>query len=280
MLTIDSQVHAYERDHPGRPWVGVLRGPPEVTGDDMVAAMDAVGVDGALLVSPFSMYRYDASYALEVHAAHPGRFGLIKPVDPTDPGVADTIADWAATDGTVGIRIMMREGVSTDAADPGLNRVLAAAARHSLAVNLMCTGRLEQAGLLAARNPDTKLVIDHLGLQQPQELPAPAQPFSELPKLLALAAHGNISVKISGACTLSHEPFPYKDLWDPLGRVFDAFGFERCMWGTDWTRAVALLTYRQGVEAFRVTDRLSDTDRAALMGETLRRVYDWSPSKA
>ena len=280
MLTIDSQVHAYERDHPGRPWVGVLRGPPEVTGDDMVAAMDAVGVDGALLVSPFSMYRYDASYALEVHAAHPGRFGLIKPVDPTDPGVADTIADWAATDGTVGIRIMMREGVSTDAADPGLNRVLAAAARHSLAVNLMCTGRLEQAGLLAARNPDTRLVIDHLGLQQPQEPPAPAEPFAELPKLLALAAHGNIAVKISGACTLSHEPFPYKDLWDPLGRIFDAFGFDRCMWGTDWTRAVALLTYQQGVEAFRVTDRLSDSDRAALMGETLRRVYDWSPSKA
>ena len=280
MLTIDSQVHAYERDRPGRPWVGVLRGPPEVTGDDMVAAMDAVGVDGALLVSPFSMYRYDASYALEVHAAHPGRFGLIKPVDPTDPGVADTIADWAATDGTVGIRIMMREGVSTDAADPGLNRVLAAAARHSLAVNLMCTGRLEQAGLLAARNPDTRLVIDHLGLQQPQEPPAPAEPFADLPKLLALAAHDNIAVKISGACTLSHEPFPYKDLWDPLGRIFDAFGFDRCMWGTDWTRAVALLTYEQGVEAFRVTDRLSDSDRAALMGETLRRVYDWSPSKA
>jgi predicted TIM-barrel fold metal-dependent hydrolase len=194
--------------------------------------------------------------------------------------VADTIADWAATDGTVGIRIMMREGVSTDAADPGLNRVLAAAARYSLAVNLMCTGRLEQAGLLAGRNPDTRLVIDHLGLQQPQAPPAPAEPFADLPKLLALAAHGNIAVKISGACTLSHEPFPYKDLWDPLGRIFDAFGFDRCMWGTDWTRAVALLTYQQGVEAFRVTDRLSDSDRAALMGETLRRVYDWSPSKA
>src|SRR5487761_2208410 len=75
MMTIDAQVHAYERDHPGRPWAAVLHGPPAVTGDDKVAALDAVGVDGALLVSAFTMYRYDASYAIAVHAAHPGRLG-------------------------------------------------------------------------------------------------------------------------------------------------------------------------------------------------------------
>src|SRR6476469_2440191 len=198
MLTIDSQVHAYERNHPGRPWAGFLHGPPQVTGDEMVAAMDAVGVDGALLVSPFSMYRYDASYALEVYAAHPTRFRLIKPVDPSDPKVADTIADWAATRGTVGVRIMMRDSVSTDPADPGINRVLATAARHALPVNLSCTGRLEQVGQLAARNPDTQLVVDHLGLTQPREPPAPAQPWADLPKLLALAPHANVAVKISG----------------------------------------------------------------------------------
>ena len=188
MMSIDSQVHAYERDHPGRPWAGVLTGPAEVTGNDMVAAMDAVGVDGAVPVSPFTMYGYDASYALEVYRQHPGRFGLVKPVDSTDPGVAETIADWASTTGTIGIRIMMNRGVSTDPADPGRNRVLAAAARHALPVNLMCTGRLEQAAQLAERHPNTQLVIDHLGLPQPQEPPAPAEPFADLPKLLALAA--------------------------------------------------------------------------------------------
>jgi predicted TIM-barrel fold metal-dependent hydrolase len=86
-------------------------------------------------------------------------------------------------------------------------------------------------------------------------------------------------VKISGACTMSHQQFPYDDIWEPVLRVIDAFGLDRCMWGTDWTRAIALLTYKQGVEAFRVMDRLSDTDRAALMGETLTRMYNWSPSK-
>ena len=35
-----------------------------------------------------------------------------------------------------------------------------------------------------------------------------------------------------------------------------------------------------GVEAFRVTDRLSDSDRATLMGGTLTRIYNWAPAKA
>jgi len=275
MPILDSQVHAYERNNPGRPWIGTLYGPPEVTGDQMVAAMDAVGVDGAILVSPFSMYRYDASYAIEVFAAHPRRFRLVKPVDPTDSAVVDTIADWAATEGAAGIRIFLRDNASTDPADPAINRVLATAAQHSLPVNVACTGRLDQAGQLAARNPNTRLVIDHLGLPQPHEPPPPAQPFADLPKLLALAAHDNVAVKISGACTLSHEPFPYKDLWGSLSRVFDAFGLNRCMWGTDWTRAVGMLTYEQGVEAFRVTDRLSDSERTALMGDTLQQIYNW-----
>jgi L-fuconolactonase len=279
MLTIDAQVHAYERNHPARPWIGTLQGPAEVTGDDMVAAMDAVGVDGALLVSPFSMYRYDASYAIEVRARHPRRFALIKPVDPNDPTVAETITQWAATEGAGAIRVMMRDTVSTDPADPGINRVLATAAHHGLPVNLLCAGRLDQASRLAARNANTMLVIDHLGLQQPFEPPVPPAPFADLPNLLKLAAHDNIVVKITGACTLSHQPFPYNDIWDPLARIFAAFGFDRCLWGTDWTRAVGLLTYKQGVDAFRLTDRLSDSERAMLMGGALARAYGWSPLK-
>jgi L-fuconolactonase len=280
MPVIDAQVHVYERDHPGRPWVDALHGPPEVTGEDMTRAMDEVGVDGALLVSVHTMYRYDASYAVQVHERHPDRFALIKPVDPGDPAVAETIAEWRKQKGAVAIRIMMRGGVSTDPDDPGINGVLAAAGKHGFPVNLLAYGRLDtQAGPLAAKHPDTQLVVDHLGLQQPFGPPAPPRPWADLPKLLGLAGHPNVAVKITGACTLSHQPFPYGDIWDPLARIFDAFGLDRCMWGTDWTRAVGLLTYREGVDAFRVTDRLTDADRAKLMGGTVTRIYGWAPGK-
>jgi L-fuconolactonase len=278
VLTIDSQVHPYERNHPDRPWSMALPGPPEVTGDDMIAAMDEAGVDAALLVSAFAFYRYDGSYALSCYADHPDRFRVIKPFDPGDPAIAEQIADWAALDGTVGIRLMLMGDAPSDPADPIVNAALDAARRHAMAVNLLCWGRLDQAAALAARHPDTQLVIDHLGLAQTFAPPPPSDPWADLPMLLTLAAHDNVAVKISGAGTMSHRPFPYDDIWDPLCRIFDAFGLERCLWGTDWTRAVDFLSYKQGVDAFLVSDRLSDSDRAMLMGGALQRVYNWTPT--
>ena len=274
--TIDSQVHAYERNSPERPWAGFPPWPDEVTGDDMVAAMDAVGVDGALLVSPFSMYRYDPTYALEVYTKHPGRFGLIKPFDPQSEAVADEVAVWAATPGVVGARLMLT-AQPFEADDPGINRILAAGAQAGIPVNVMCSGKLPLFRELARRHPDTQMVVDHVGIAQPSEPPAPPEPFAELANVVSLAACDNVAIKISGACTLSHQPFPYPDIWEPLRQVFDAFGFDRCMWGTDWTRAVGVLSYEQGVEAFRVTDQLSDSERSALMGGTLAKIYNWSP---
>ena len=190
--------------------------------------------------------------------------------------VGEDLAEWDETPGVVGARIMLT-AQEYEADDPGLNRILAAGAKAGIPVNVMSSGKLPLLRELARRNPDTQIVVDHVGLAQPFEPPAPPEPFADLANVLSLAELANVSIKISGACTLSHQPFPYPDIWESLGKVFNAFGFDRCMWGTDWTRAVLLLTYEQGVEAFRVTDQLSDSERSALMGGTLMKIYKWSP---
>ena len=77
---------------------------------------------------------------------------------------------------------------------------------------------------------------------------------------------------------MSHEPYPFDDIWPPLERIFAAFGLDRCLWGSDWTRATAFLTYEQAVEAFRDSGRLSPGDLAILMGGALERIYGWTPS--
>ena len=52
-MIIDSQIHAYAANTPDRPWGKMPYWPlAHVDGDEMVAAMDKVGVDGAIFVSP------------------------------------------------------------------------------------------------------------------------------------------------------------------------------------------------------------------------------------
>ena len=279
MPIIDSQVHAYEANTPKRPWATVPNWPAHVTADEMVAAMDKVGVDGAIFISSFSMYRYDGSYAEEVARAHPGRMAIVKPVDPDDPNVADVVARWKKVPGAVGIRIFLREEEKRAADDPGLDRICKAAVDHDLPLNFLFWGRVDEGIAIIDRHPNTRFIVDHLGILQPRVPPAPDKPWADLPKILELAKRPNAVIKVSGACTLSKEPYPFNDIWDPLARVFDAWGFERCLWGTDWTRAFAVVNYEQAVKPFLETKRVSDSERAMLMGGACAKAYGWSPAK-
>ena len=144
---------------------------------------------------------------------------------------------------------------------------------------MLCWDNLDAGRALIDRHPDTRFIIDHLGILQPRTPPAPRQPWADLPKVLDLARRQNAVIKVSGACTLSREPYPFADIWEPLARVFDAWGFQRCLWGTDWTRAFAVVNYEQAVEPFRLTDRLSRSEREMLMGGACARAYGWSPKK-
>ena len=122
--------------------------------------------------------------------------------------MADVIADWKQTPGTVGIRIMMTQEAQREPNDPGLDRILRAAVRHDFPVNMLCWGNVDAGMALIDRHPDTRFIIDHLALVQPRTPPAPPQPWADLPKVLDLAKRPNAVIKVSGACTLSSNRIP------------------------------------------------------------------------
>ena len=66
---------------------------------------------------------------------------------------------------------------------------------------------------------------------------------------------------------------------DPNGRDLVAHWKERPgMLGLRFC-AFAVVNYEQAVEPFLKTDRLSDTERAMLMGGACAKAYGWSPKK-
>src|SRR6266853_3529668 len=112
-----------------------------------------------------------------------------------------------------GIRDLTVTGVQTCALPiyPGLDRILRAAVKHDFPVNILCWGNVDAGTALIDRHPDTRFIIDHLAILQPRTPPAPPQPWADLPKVLDLAKRKNAVIKVSGACTLSREPYPFAD---------------------------------------------------------------------
>ena len=66
----------------------------------------------------------------------------------------------------------------------------------------------------------------------------------------ALAKYPNVSVKLSSVPLISTEPYPFRDAIPHIHRLFDAYGPQRCHWGTDVTNSFASATYRQRVTQF------------------------------
>ena len=86
-------------------------------------------------------------------------------------------------------------------------------------------------------------------------------------------------IKVSGACTLSREPYPFPTSGTRLP-AYSMPGVSIAACGARIGRARSpSLNYEQGVEPFLRTDRLSDSERAMLMGGACAKAYGWSPKK-
>ncbi len=150
-------------------------------------------------------------------------------------------------------------------------------------------GNLPDVAAVARAYPTLTLIIDHLGLNQLPFMPPDDPPGRDLGQLLALAGLPNVSVKLSGAPPLSDTPYPYPDIWPCLEQVLDAFGADRCMWGTDqhWVsgrlhgfdpvpRYPGYHSYAQGLHYLLDRDELSEAEKTALFGGTVRKIMGWA----
>lgn len=251
-----------------------------------LAAMDAVGVRGALL----QWYRpsTDAYTAL-----YPDRFAGVPymgwpDAEPTNP--TEHIAELAASGFVVGTRFVVASPplapdgpqVQVDPARVRLLRegafddYLVASQRHQLPVFVTAPGALPNIHEMLRAYPDVVFVIDHLGLIAPVRTQKPwPEIFTDIPDVLQLAQFPNVVVKFTAAPSLSSEPYPFTDLWPHLARIIDGFGVDRLMWGSDFTRCAAMHTYRESVDFVLHSDRLSDSDKQMMFAGTMRRRLGW-----
>ncbi len=295
MIVIDSQVHILDEDKPDRPWdpnfgsaagkaaaatrAHFTKGAAITTDTMMLTAMDKVGVDAALLVAT-SHYGWDNGYSLDAAHKAPTRFGVIGRIDAAAPDVEDRVERWKADPVAVGLRILILSDVHRDQLAGGyFDRLLDAAQANRVPITVFPPGYLPSIAEAARRYPGIQWVVDHLGIAQPPLMTPDPEPFQRLSELIALAQYPNVAVKMSAVPALSRKKFPFGDLWPALHSIADAFGVERLMWGSDWTRVESLFSYSEGLRYMSETNEFSEIEKAEILGGTLSRIFDWRPGR-
>jgi len=252
MPFFDAHVHIWTFDpaHPFAPGATPPPGPAEP--DALLALMDAHGVEGAVLVQPIQ-YRWDNRYLARVLRAHPTRFAGVCRVDPQDPEAPDHLRHWVEEEGFQGFRLSPSAAPEgEDWFDGPLMDPLLSRAEELGVPLLLLTGpaRLPRLSELLERHPALDVCIDHMadvGLAD----------GSGIARLLELARHPRVRVKLSHAWSLSRERYPWRDCWGLLTRVYQAFGPRRLLWCSDWPVSVPHTSYG---DTLRMLEEVEDPE--------------------
>lgn len=227
MRRIDCHVHVVDPSrHPFPERAKV----PDAASHASLADLDAVltrhEIAGALIVQP-SPYLTDNAALLDALARCGGRHRGIAAVRPE----ADAHElDRLAAAGVVGVRLNLVNFAFEVVAAGSLDGLLARLAQRDMWVELQCRAPELPGVAPLLREAGVRVVFDHCGY--PDLAGGPKEPgFQEV---LAFGREGRAAVKLSGAFRLSGALYPHADLDPFVAALFDAFGVERCVWGSDY----------------------------------------------
>jgi predicted TIM-barrel fold metal-dependent hydrolase len=274
VLIIDSQVHIWAADTPERPWAPNMEGrahlPEPLTAERLLGLMDAALVDASILVPP-SLEGDRNDLALAAAQKYPRRFAVMGRIDLAKP---QSLAGWRNEPGMLGLRLTFhRTDTRPQLSDGTADWLWPMAERHGIPVMVHAPDDLPRIAAIADRHPGLTLIVDHMGFaRETMDANAPAGAA----RVAALARCPNVSVKVSALPCYTSEPYPFRNLNEPLKRVIGAFGPRRCFWGSDLSRMLAHCTYRQGVTHFtEELDFLTAEDLDWIMGRALRERLRW-----
>ena len=272
MLIVDSQIHIWQNG----------RMSPHHRQDatysiaDAVSEMASAGVDCAVIHPPSALGEPSNAYAVEAVRQHPDKFCILGHFDLTNPDRENIVARWSERPGMLGFRFTLSEPHQRSWwTDGSLDWFWAASEKADMRIGLLASGgNIAALGKIAQRYPGLKLHIDHIGRGGGRAAAKDDAAYADLPEMLALAKLPNVAVKLSGAPSTSSAAYPYKNIHGYLQRIIEAFGPERCFWGTDITRMP--ISYRQCVTMFtEEMPWLKGRDLELVMGAAVVKWLGW-----
>jgi len=268
MQVVDSQIHLWENAK----MAPHHRQIPTYSVDDALQEMAEAGVDAAVIHPPSTLGEAVNVQAVDAVRQYPDKFCILGHFDLQSPDRRDIVKNWRQRPGMLGFRFTFNQPHQQSWwSDGSLDWFWAACEEEGLRIGLLAGGHMAELGAIAERHPGLKLHIDHCGRGGAGGSGTDDAAFANLDEMLALAKYPNVAVKVSGAPSYSSQPYPYRNIHGYLRQIIDAFGPQRCFWGTDITRMPC--SYRACVTMFtEELPWLQGRDLELVMGDA---ICDW-----
>jgi len=267
-MIVDTHVHVISDDLRKYPKVKDAYDWPDFTAETLIATMDKVGIDRALLVQAYYTYRFDNSYHVASALAHRERFRCICVIDQYAKDAAEMLQRLVEKEGVAGVRLTHVPGGSYD--DPRSFPVWEAAA--ALRIPICISARFDDiptARRAIERHPRVRVALEHMWAQ-----PMCDPPYREFEPFYRMAEFPNVYVKTTP--NNSHQSRAGKSTPEAFFRALvERFGAKRIMWGSNypahWDK------YDRIPERMELTRRdlafLSEEDRRSILGESALQLW-------
>jgi len=277
---IDCHSHVWPSDtvrYPLGDWVSKSEmDPAEFTAEELLKIARPSGVDRAVLIQHAPYYGYDSSYLIDCAKNYPGMFSIVGMINERLPKLEQRLQQLREQ-GVRGIRITPTKHADRTLVDEpmrwlesaGMSELWKLAADHRVAIcPLIDAAYLPTLPPMIEQNPDTICVIDHFAHIDP------AKPET-LNALLELAQHRHVYVKVSAFYKFGDKVAPYEDVEPWIRPVYESFGPDRLMWGSDCPYQLQNgNNYVDSVALIRdQLDFLAPSDRSAILRDTAERIF-------
>jgi len=271
MLIIDTHAHIYGDDEKRYPPIDKPLRPPGIKGTigDLRSTTASHGVRAACVVQPSTFYRFDNRYVCDCAKVSSEWAAVVITLDPDDPHSPGLLSQYKREYGIKGLRSIPGRSGRLDG--QGLRDLWKTADEEDTTVNVLV--RRENAENLTRLLKDftrLRVVLDHC--MYPEIGP---DYDATLNDVLRLSRYKNLHAKLSFVPMGSKQKYPCADIHDGVMKIVEAFGPERCMWGSNFPCELWIsgMSYSQHLQLFLSEIAFTDQARKHILGLTAKKLW-------
>jgi predicted TIM-barrel fold metal-dependent hydrolase len=192
----------------------------------LVATLKGHGITHALLIQP-GAYAFDNRAMLDVIAGSKGAIKALAAL-PLDASDEDFVS--LKSRGVVGVRLSLITFDPRLFENENMSAFLTRCRKHDFWVEIFAAAASWPAIIPLLRRSEVKVIVEHLGW------PLLSEGVDQLgfKAILDFGRTTNAVSKLSCGFRISWTKEPYPDLDPYIAGLLEAFGSDRCIWGSDW----------------------------------------------